>query len=184
MIPTPAQILGYIAPISEYLASNDVANGSLFGEPVNAMLPIQLYIETQSVQYRYDYEDIAGGNTPSQSLLSTANYLYGLCGKYGLIATALFDAGGIIPSTGGGTTIYGYPISGYYYGTFDGETDLTLLDSNGDLLPQGAKVVQVIKAFNPLEYFYWVWDQPVLALLDGQQLSLDEKLSFLYVVPI
>lgn len=86
-----------IAKISQPLASNDIANGALYGPRVNPMLPVQLYIVRKSVERRYDYEDVIGGNSPSQSLTKTANYLYKLCDKYGLYALSLVVSGGIVP---------------------------------------------------------------------------------------
>jgi len=47
-----------IAKISQYLAAASNANGGLFGQPINPLLPIQLYIERKAVEYRYDYEGI------------------------------------------------------------------------------------------------------------------------------
>lgn len=98
-MPTISEIVVNIAPISQYLVSNDIANGALFGARINPYLPVQLYVVGKSVKYRYDYEDIAHGNEPSTSLVNTANYLYQLCDKYGLYALSLVDAGGVIPGT-------------------------------------------------------------------------------------
>ncbi len=101
-MPTVTQIVTIIAPISNYYVSDDIANGALFGAAVNPMLGQQLYIETQAVRNRYDYENIAGGATPSQSLVLAANYLYGLCGQPGLYALSLANSGGVIPDTDNG----------------------------------------------------------------------------------
>ena len=44
LMPTVAEIVS-IAKISQYLASNDVSKGVLYGARINPMLPKQLYIE-------------------------------------------------------------------------------------------------------------------------------------------
>lgn len=177
-MPDVSDIIDYIAPISQYLASNDVSEGVLFGAPKNPLLPIQLYIETQAVKYRYDYEGVAGGEIPSESLIATSNYLYALCGRYGLTASALVASGGAVPSSGGYVLLYGYPISGNYTATTEGETVITLS------LPPGAIVVQVFKSIRWLKTTEYTWAQPTLTLLGGNELSQDEELSYLYVVPV
>ena len=45
-----------IAKISQYLASADIAKGSLFGQRTNPLLPIQLHIERKAVEFEYNYE--------------------------------------------------------------------------------------------------------------------------------
>lgn len=104
-MPTVTEIVTQIAPISNYLASNDVANGALFGERVNTMLPLQLWVETETIRDRYDMEDIANGEIPSQALKLASNYLYALCGRYGQYALSLVTSGGVLPSTGGGGSV-------------------------------------------------------------------------------
>lgn len=99
--PTVTAIITQIAPIAEVLASNDVANGALFGAPINPMWPLQIYVEIQSCLWRFNGEDISGGNTPSQTLVNNSNYLYSIiCGKYGMIAQNLINPGGVIPTPG------------------------------------------------------------------------------------
>lgn len=111
--PTITQIITQIAPISEVLASNDVANGALFGPPINPMWPLQIYIETQTCLWRYTEEGIDSGAIPSQRLVNNTNYLYSIiCGKYGQIAQSLINAGGVIPVPSGGTTIARLPYIG------------------------------------------------------------------------
>lgn len=177
-IPSPTDILGYIAPISQYLASNAVSEGALFGEPVNPNLPIQIYINTQSVQYRYDYENIADGNTPSASLVGTANYLYSLCGMFGLIAMGLRQSGGAVPGTGGDTHLYSAPAQTFYIGTFDGEASFSLA------IPAGSKIFQATKGVSPLIQSQWSFTYPVFTLLGGLYLAEGEMMFFLYVYPV
>lgn len=176
-MPTVADIIS-IAKISQYLASNDVSKGVLYGARINPMLPKQLYIERKAVEYRYDYEDIAGGSTPSASLTYTANYLYSLCDKYGLYALALINDGGLIPGTGNITIIYSYPITGVYTATTDGETTINLG------LASGAHVSQVIKGNTPLSPSDFSYDEPYLNLLNGVQMTSGETIFYLYVVPV
>lgn len=45
-----------IAKISQHLASNDIANGGMYGQRPNPMLPIQLYVERKAVEFRFNYE--------------------------------------------------------------------------------------------------------------------------------
>lgn len=110
-MPSVTDILT-IAKISQYLASNDIANGALFGKRTNPMLPIQLYIVRKSVQWRYDMEDVIGGNAPSASLTNTANYLYKLCDRYGLYALSLVVSGGIVPGVVPSAPIFRLPYIG------------------------------------------------------------------------
>ena len=177
-MPTVTQIITQIAPISEYLVSNDVANGVLFGARPNAMLPNQIYIETQSCLWLYNLENIIGGSIPSKSLTSTSNYLYAICGQYGVAAFALVNSGGVLPVTGVVPTQYGYPMSGYYIAAVDGESVINLT------LPTGSKVVQVFKSINWMITTDYIWVQPTLTLLNGISMSAGEKISYLYVVPI
>lgn len=112
-MPTVTEIVTIIAPISNYLASDDIANGALFGQRTNPMLGMQLYVETEAVRNRYDYESIAEGATPSQPLVQASNYLYGLCSNYGLYALSLSESGGVIPDTdSGGSFALKAPIIG------------------------------------------------------------------------
>lgn len=176
-MPTVAEIIN-IAKISQYLASNDVANGSLFGAPLNPQLPLQLYIERKAVEYRYDYEDIAGGSTPSASLILTSNYLLSLCDKYALYALTLINNGGVLPGTGTVTGLWSYPIQGEYTATTDGETHLILS------LPSGAHVFQVEKGNTPLAVADFEYNSPYLDLLNGVEMVADETIFFVYVVPL
>lgn len=187
-MPTVTQIVIQIAPISEVLASNDVANGVLFGEPLNAMWPIQIYVETQSCLFRYQQEGISNGNPPSQTMINNANYLYSIiCGGYGQRALFLIDSGGAVPSpTPQPSQGYGIPISSQYTAVNDGEFELELRDVNGNLLPTGSLIVWVQKSTTPLplQSVQYRYIEPNLVLLDGISMGADEILSFLYVVPI
>jgi hypothetical protein len=175
-MPTVTEIdtIGFVA---QYLASNDVSNGALFGAIPNPNIAEQIYLIRKPVHTRYVQEDIAGGSTPSASLMQASNYAYSWYGNYGLYALALINQGGVIP-TPGGTTIYGYPISGSYVAVADGETVIDLS------LPTGAIVIQVTKSILQLTTSQYSYASPNLTLLGGISLSAGEQLFYLYVVPI
>lgn len=112
-MPTVTEIVTIIAPISQYLAANDIANGSLYGGRINPFLSIQIYIVRKSVKFRYDAEGVAHGNTPSQLLVKASNWLFQLCDKYGMYALSLINSGGVIPAIiNGGTLALKFPIIG------------------------------------------------------------------------
>lgn len=171
---TVANIITY-SKIAEYLASNDVSNGALFGAQPNPNLPAQILIIRKSVEQRY--LDEGSPSTPSASLYSTAGYLYAWTKQYGIQAQALINSGGAIPSTGGGT-LYGHPISGTYTAVADGETVLDLG------LPADAVVWWAQKSIMTLAPSDWSWSYPNLTLLNGISLSALEPLNYSYVLPI
>lgn len=183
--PTVTQIITQIAPISEVLASNDVANGALFGAPINPMWPLQIYIETQSCVWRYNGEEIADGNIPSTTLVNNSNYLYSIiCGKYGQIAQSLINPGGVIPTPISGSG-YGVPTSSSYTATADGETVLLLKDALGAALPVGTLVIWLEKGVSHLNPIVdWVFAYPYLTLLNGNSMGTDEHISFQYISPV
>lgn len=108
-----------IAKISQYLSSQDVAKGNLFSPRRDVNLPKKLYMERKAVEWMYDI-------SPSDSSLEgTSNYLYALCGRYGLLAAAILAGGGggsiINPVTpGGGGSSSAFPI---YINSDDFESD-------------------------------------------------------------
>lgn len=175
-MPSVAQII-QLAKISQYLVSNDISDGALYGAPVNPNLATQIYLITRSVEQRYIDENIAGGNTPSALLFATSEYLYAWLGAYALIVNSLINLGGEIPSTGGNTR-YSYPISGTYIPSTIGEYVLNLL------LPTGAIVVWAQKSIQTLAPSDWRYSYPNLTLLNGIQLGELEPLNYMYVVPI
>lgn len=186
-MPTVKQIISQIAPVSQVLASNYIANGVLFGAPLNPIWNIQIYVETQACLPRYIQEDIENGGTPSQTMIDMANYVFSIIsGGFGQRALFLINSGGVVPSPNPPATLYGYPISSSYTATTDGETVLELRDVDNNLLPSGALVVWVQKSTTPLplQSVQYRYVEPNLILLDGIALSEFEILSFLYVVPI
>lgn len=82
-----SDIIG-IAKISQFLAANDVAKGSLFGGRISPNTPKILYMERMAVEWMYNID-------PSDSSLTlTANYLYSLCRGYNLAAQGILNQGG------------------------------------------------------------------------------------------
>ena len=175
-MPTPTEIQT-IAFVSQYWASDDITKGGIFGRRTNPEIANMIYLIRKPVAYRYAMEGIDQGNTPSDSLVNTCNYLYQMCGQYGLSALAFINAGGVIPSQGG-TVIYSYPISGTVTATYDGQTVFNVS------LPGGAIMVQVTKSIQPLDPSEWSYVDPSLTLLGGIAASYLERISYLYVIPI
>jgi len=78
------------AEISQYLAANALKKGGLFGGGTPAYLPSLLYQVRKNVSYMYD------ADPSNEYLIKVANYLYSLCGAYGVQATNLINAGGVV----------------------------------------------------------------------------------------
>lgn len=93
-MPTPIDTIN-IAKVSQYLASYDVAKGGLFGASVTPMLPVILYTERKSLEWLYNIDP------SNENLQNVANYVFGLCGSYGLTAQAIISGGGgsVTPGT-------------------------------------------------------------------------------------
>lgn len=112
MALTTPQIIS-IAKISEYLSANEIGRGSLFGKKLDERHPRLLYTERKSLEWMYSNEPT------DDSLLEVGNYVYALCGKYGLQAQKILEL------TGGGQVVLGgrtniYPI---YITSIDFEPD-------------------------------------------------------------
>jgi len=88
---TNAQIIN-VAKISQYLAAQDAAKGSLFGKRVSPNTARILYMERKAVEWMYDTD-------PTDSTLKlTCNYLYSLCRGYNLQAQNITSTGGSVSS--------------------------------------------------------------------------------------
>ncbi len=159
------------AEISQYLATIAIKRGGLFGKGTPSYLPSLLYQVRKSV-YRVFILD-----PTNDDLIGNANYLYALCGIFGVRASYLINPGGSIPVPVSNPA-YSYPIQGIYTATTDGETILDLG------LPAGAIVVWAEKSTSPLSPVNWSWVYPNLNLLNGTAMSPFEELSYLYVVPV
>lgn len=165
------------AEISEYLAVNAIYKGGIWGGGTPSYLPSLIRQVRISVSRVYDLE-------PSNDYLTgNANYLLTLCGKFGLYASYLISSGGSIPSPTN-TLVYGYPIASSYTALADGETTFTLLDADGNSLPTGTRITWVMKSIQPLSPNDYSYVYPTFELLNGISMSLDEVLSFQYVVPV
>lgn len=185
-VPTVTQIVTQIAPIAQVLAGNDVLNGALFGATINPLWPIQIYITRKSCLWRYNGENISGGNAPSQTLINNSNYLYSIiCGKYGQIAQSLINPGGVIPTPVVGIG-YSVPKLSSYTAVVYGETVLELRDTEGELLPAGTLLTWVSKSTTPLSDApnQYTFNSPIFTLINDMSMSAEEILSFQYITPV
>jgi hypothetical protein len=91
--------------VSTYLAANYVSRGYLFGGTIiRPTLPVQIAFVTDALEWGND-----GGAQTADSVRSTANYLYWLCGKFQLDAQFIIDGDGggrLTPLTPGATLPY------------------------------------------------------------------------------
>ena len=177
-MPTVTDIITKIGVMAQYLASDDIANGALYGAPVNADIATQIYLIRKPLQYQYNMENIASGNIPSDSLIKTSNWFYGWLGNYGLVAQGLIALGGITPSPIANIQ-YSLPTTLTYTAAVDGEYILPIS------LPVGAVVIFAQKGaglpLNSAQYFYV---SPNLTLLGGITMSAFEDLTYQYVLPL
>ncbi len=83
-----------IAKASQFLAANDIARRGVYAGGIDMGLDRKLYLIRRSVERVYDLD-------PSDStLIKTSNYLYALCGKYGLQARYMTGGGGSVSPVG------------------------------------------------------------------------------------
>ena len=86
-MPTTPNTIAY-ANISQYLASDSISKGSLFSTITNPELPTILLVENFFLNYLYT-------NDPSNTgLPALTNYVWGLCGAFGLTAQGIISGGG------------------------------------------------------------------------------------------
>ncbi len=177
-MPT-VQEIHTIWPTARVLASKAISSGATFRQLFNPNLAIQIELIGYAVDYQYTViEKIQLGNTPSASLVNTSNYLYKWCGLYGVQAFVIYNAGGIVPVPIG-NIVYSLPITSTFTATFDGQF---VCDID---LPSGAIVIFVQKGgTNVLTSSQYLYVSPNITLLNGLILSVDEDLTFQYVVPI
>lgn len=81
-MPTIATIVD-IYPVAAYLAAIDINKRGLYSGGVDFKLPQKIMNIGKSVERVYN------GNPADETLTSTANYLYALCGAYGMRAQAV-----------------------------------------------------------------------------------------------
>lgn len=88
-MPTIATIVD-IYPVAAYLAAIDINKRGLYSGGVDAELPQKIRNIGKAVKRVYD------GNPADTTLTNTANYLYALCGMYGLKAQAVTGIAGSV----------------------------------------------------------------------------------------
>ncbi len=84
---TVPQIILY-AEISQYLVQCDIQRKGLYGGGLDLNWAQKLYIIRKNVQWLYDLDP------SNETLPATSQYLYALCGKYGLEAQHRVNTGG------------------------------------------------------------------------------------------
>lgn len=132
-MPTLARILE-LTPVAGYLASNDVAKGSLFrGGSTDPRLPGTIYMVYKVVKRIYDEDPVY----PNLDIVG--NYLYELIQKYAFKAAAIVDGnngGQIAPPTPGSGAPEPYDFEVPVAATadapiIDGQSSITLNGTNG-----------------------------------------------------
>lgn len=96
MFLTVPQVIA-IAKISQYLCLVDIKKSGLNGGGIELDLPHKLRIVREDIEYQYNLD------STNDTLVTTSEYLYALCGKYALYAQNITGGGGIIAPTSGGT---------------------------------------------------------------------------------
>lgn len=93
-----------IAKKSQFLSTVSIKQSGLFGGGIDLQLPRKLYCIRKNVEWlnTLDSDDL--------SLTETSNYLYALCGRFGLLAQGIGGGGGSI-SPVGGKAIYPFIIT-------------------------------------------------------------------------
>jgi len=121
-----------ITPVANYLASNDVAKGSLFrGGSLDPKLPITIYMVYKILKRVFD------ADPTYPNLQPIANYLYELIQKYAFKAAAIVDGntGGQIappsPPSSGVPYPYDWEVSAVSFPLADGESSITFDGTNG-----------------------------------------------------
>lgn len=127
-----------IAKISQYLSLDDKITSVYKGGVKNKNLPQLIYLVRKGVEWLND-------NDPSdEGLVRAANYLYTICGKYGLQAQAISGSGGsVTPTTPGGSST-GIPASAYY--TADGSEGVTLTIATAFPDAAGKTIFSVVRS--------------------------------------
>jgi hypothetical protein len=94
-MPTPAQVIQYAA-LAEVYAANAVANGNLFSPYTDPRLPLMINMERKALAWKYSYDP-----TNTTDLVAVANYVWAICGKFGLMAQSTITQGGgsVTPGT-------------------------------------------------------------------------------------
>lgn len=116
-----------IGQASVYLSSNYASKESLFGGSViKPTPPVQIAFVTDALDWGY-----SGGAQTAESLRSTANYLYWLCGLFQLQAQNIISGpggGSVVPTPPSGTlpNPYDYEVGGATPPLSNGESSVVL----------------------------------------------------------
>ena len=150
---TVAQKLN-IASICEYIISNAIAKGGLYGSGIDLQLPTKIYNIRTTIQYLYELD-------PSDdSLQSTTNYLYAMCGKFGLAAQAVLQIAGTIAGTSGGASTpnpYRFIVDAGTTFMIDGQSSKTITAFIGyNLIYVRGGIDQSTQNDGSGSYFSWV----------------------------
>lgn len=151
----PFTTLDYIniAKVSQYLASDDISKGNLFGPRKIPITPRVLYMERMAVEWMYNLD-------PNNSTLAlTGPYLYSLCRGYNLKAQNILNIGGggsISPITPSGSAPnpYDWEVTPTSEPLADGESTVTLTDLIGfNIIFSRGGIVQ--STVNQGSYYSW-----------------------------
>jgi hypothetical protein len=116
-----------IGQVSTYLSANYTSKQALFGGSViKTTPPVQIAFVTDALDWGN-----SGGAQTAESLRSTANYLYWLCGLFQLQAQNIINGpggGSVTPIPGGGTlpSPYDYEVGASTPPLSNGESSVTL----------------------------------------------------------
>lgn len=90
-----------LGDVSNYLAANYTSKGGVYRyKVIKPIPPVQIAMITDALRWGYD-----GGAQTDESLRSTANYLYWLCGMFQLQAQYIINGSGggsVVPTPAGG----------------------------------------------------------------------------------
>jgi len=93
-MPTPSQVNQY-APLAEVYAANAIARGALFSPYTDPRLALMIYMERKALEWKLSYE------ADDTDVYDVGNYVWAICGKFGLKAQATITSGGgsVTPGT-------------------------------------------------------------------------------------
>lgn len=151
-MPTIPEIIT-IAKGSQPLCANDVARKVYGGLGVDLLLPRKIYMVRKNV------ERIYGQDPDDETLPATANYLYALCGKYGLAAQHKNGTAGTIAaiSTGEAPAQLNFTVAASGTTLVDGQSSVTLssfIGFNLVVVKNGTGLTQITSA--PV---YYTWNK-------------------------
>lgn len=97
-MPSISDIINKIAPISQYLAANNIQDEGLYGGGTDNELPRKIYMVRKNCKWLYDLAPT------DDTLIATSNYLYALCSKYALVAANISGVAGSVASIAVGSS--------------------------------------------------------------------------------